>query len=151
MTPNQKAFLDTIAWSEGTIRIPTSEDGYNVLVGATPQHPLLFTSYADHPRILNRAIGSTAAGRYQLLERYYDAYKAMLDLPDFSPDSQDTIALRQIYECGACGDIEDGNLTSAISKVAHIWASLPSSPYGQHENTFKQLVQAYTQAGGVVV
>lgn len=148
MTPNQKAFLDTIAWSEGTIRIPNSDDGYNVLVGSTPSHPLLFTSYADHPRVFNKELDSTAAGRYQVLARYYDAYKLMLDLPDFSPDSQDTIAMRQIFESGACADIEGGNLTSAIAKVAHIWASLPLSPYGQHENTFKQLVVAYKQAGG---
>jgi muramidase (phage lysozyme) len=148
MTPNQKAFLDTIAWSEGTIRIQTSDDGYNVLVGSTPAHPLLFTSYADHPRILNKSLNSTAAGRYQVLERYYDAYKTMLDLPDFSPDSQDTIALRQIFESGACNDIESGNFATAAAKVGHIWASFPSSPYGQHENTFNQLVQAYKGAGG---
>lgn len=150
MTPNQKAFLDTIAFSEGTIRIPNSDDGYMVLVDSTPSHPLLFTSYADHPRVLNKELDSTAAGRYQHLERIFDAYKLKLDLPDFSPDSQDTIALRQIFECGALPDIEAGNLTAAIAKVAHLWASLPGANYGQHENTFNQLVQAYKSAGGTV-
>src|SRR5271155_5299338 len=98
LTPNREAFLSTIAWSEGTSRVAGSDNGYNVLVGGT-----LFTSYADHPRVsvflpkLN--IYSTAAGRYQLLERYFDSYKALLDLPDFSPASQDAIALQQIDEC----------------------------------------------------
>ena len=150
MTPNQSAFLSSIAFSEGTSLIPNSDNGYMVLVGSTPTHPLLFTSYADHPRILNTALDSTAAGRYQLLERYYDAYKLMLDLPDFSPDSQDTIALRQIYESGAADDVANGNFTSAIAKVAHLWASLPGAAYGQHTNTFAQVAKAYTDAGGVI-
>ncbi len=72
MTPNEKAFLDTISFSEGTYG--KGDDGYNVLVGGS-----FFDGYDDHPRIsvylpsLN--IHSTAAGRYQLLERYFDAYK----------------------------------------------------------------------------
>ena len=121
-----------------------------VLVGSTPTHPLLFTSYADHPRILNTALDSTAAGRYQLLGRYYDAYKLMLDLPDFSPDSQDTIALRQIFESGAADDVINGNFITAMSKVAHIWASLPGATYGQHTNTIAALTEAYTAAGGTL-
>ena len=153
MTKNQQAFLECIKWSEGTSRIPTSDGGYNVIVGSTPEKPRLFTSYADHPRVLvdlGDGLESTAAGAFQLLERYYDAYKLMLDLPDFSPDSQDTIALRQIAECHAANDVINGNFAAAIAKVAHIWASLPGAPYKQHTNTLEQLTEAYTQAGGTV-
>src|ERR1700728_768187 len=114
MPGNRRAFLDMLAWSEGTSTIPGSDNGYNVLVGSTPEHPLLFESYADHPRILNTELDSTAAGRYQLLEKYYDAYKQMLGLPDFSPASQDTIALRQISEKQALADIDTGNIGIAI-------------------------------------
>ena len=65
MTPNQKAFLDMIAFSEiGPALLAKSDDGYDVLVGSTPDRPLLFTSYAEHPNILNAACNSTAAGRY---------------------------------------------------------------------------------------
>ena len=95
MTPNLKAFLAMIAHSEGTSQIPGSDDGYRVLVGSTPNHPRLFDSYADHPRVLVQlrpGLKSTAAGRYQILERIFDAYKAQLNLPDFSPASQDAIA-----------------------------------------------------------
>jgi muramidase (phage lysozyme) len=59
----------------------------------------LFDSYADHPRepvfLPKFGVYSTAAGRYQLLARYFDDYRALLSLPDFSPECQDQIALRQ--------------------------------------------------------
>ena len=70
MTPNQKAFLDMLAFSEGTIKFG-DENGYNVIVGGA-----LFYDYSDHPRVLvdlpRLGIKSTAAGRYQLLARYYE-------------------------------------------------------------------------------
>ena len=76
-----------IAWSEGTTRIESSDNGYNVLVGGAQ-----FDGYADHPRQLvflpKLGVYSTAAGRYQLLARYFDDYRASLGLPDFSPESQ---------------------------------------------------------------
>ncbi len=151
MEQNRKAFLDTIAFSEiGPALLEASDNGYNVLVGSTPSHPLLFGSYDDHPNILNAACQSTAAGRYQLLHRYYVSYKASLGLPDFSPASQDAIALQQISECHALPDIDAGNFASAVAKCAHIWASLPGAGYGQHENKLALLQAAYVNAGGTV-
>ena len=75
--PNVCAFLDTLAVSElGARLLAVSDDGYNVLVGSTWSHPHLFASYADHPRTLvplpNLGIKSSAAGRYQFLERTWD-------------------------------------------------------------------------------
>jgi len=147
MTPNQKAFLDMIAFSEGTPKYGNKR-GYNVIVGGS-----LFTDYADHPRQLvqvNARLRSTAAGRYQLLARYFDAYKTQLHLPDFSPDSQDAIALQQIRECHAIEDVDAGNFDEAVSKCAHIWASLPGAGYGQHENSLAALRSAFEKAGGVL-
>lgn len=157
MSPNQKAFLDMIAWSEiGPDLLAMSDNGYNVVVTSTVAAPILFRSYADHPRLLmelkdkqGHVISkSTAAGRYQLLARFYDAYKAQLGLRDFSPSSQDAIALQQIKECRALPDIELGNLVAAVQKCAHIWASLPDAGYGQHENSINKLQAAYIAAGG---
>lgn len=151
MTPNQKAFLDMIAFSEiGAGLLAASDNGYNVLVGSTASHPLLFDSYADHPRIHNQKLNSTAAGRYQLMAKWFDAYKASLGLSDFSPASQDAIALQQIKECHALPDIEAGFFNIAVAHCAHIWASLPGAGYGQHENTMDGLRAAYTAAGGTV-
>ena len=147
MTPNQKAFLDMIALSEiGKPLLDISYNGYNVIVGSTPSNPHLFDSYADHPNVLvdlGHGLKSTAAGRYQILYRWWEPYKKMLGLPDFSPESQDKVALQQIKERGAFDDIENGNIESAITKCSNIWASLPGNDYGQHENNMQALVDAY--------
>lgn len=148
---NLDAFLTAIAISEGTEFI--GNHGYNVIVGSTPAHPHLFESYADHPRIavrLSPALSSTAAGRYQILERFYDAYKVSLHLPDFSPNSQDTIATQMIRERHALADVLAGRLEAAVTKCSGTWASLPGSPYNQHTNTLMSLQAAYTQSGGAL-
>ncbi|AZR23499.1 lysozyme [Xanthomonas vasicola] len=146
---NVVAFLDMLAWSEGTDngRQPTKDHGYDVLVGGG-----LFQGYADHPRVLvslpKLKISSTAAGRYQLLRRYFDAYRKTLGLSDFSPLSQDKIALQQIRERRALPLIQAGKIAEAIAKVSNIWASLPGAGYGQHEHKPDNLLAAYKRAGG---
>ena len=67
----RKAFLDMLAWSEGTDngRQKTRKSYYDVIVGGE-----LFTDYSDHPRklvTLNPKLKSTGAGRYQLLSRWW--------------------------------------------------------------------------------
>ena len=155
MTKNLKAFLDMIAVSElGEGLLADSDNGYNVIVGSTIKNPIFFTSYADHPRrlvelkIKGKVIKSTAAGRYQLLSRYFDAYKKTMALPDFSPSSQDAIAIQQIRERRALPDIEAGRFAIAVIKVCNIWASMPGAGYGQRENTLKQLQLTYLKSGG---
>ncbi|WP_134677526.1 glycoside hydrolase family 24 protein [Ectopseudomonas khazarica] len=146
---NVLAFLDMLAWSEGTdhSRQRTRDKGYDVIVGGA-----LFEGYADHPRKLvplpQLGIKSTAAGRYQLLSRYYDAYKQKLGLRDFSPLSQDLIALQQIRERRAVPDIQAGRIPEAIEKCSNIWASLPGAGYGQHEHRLDDLIAHYLAAGG---
>lgn len=151
MSVNQKAFLDMIAFSEiGTDLLAVSDNGYNVIVGSTPGHPILFQSYADHPNVYIKAANSTAAGRYQLIHRYWPAYKSLLNLPDYSPESQDAVALQQIKECKAIDLIDSGWIEQAIGRCAHIWASFPGANYNQHENTLSSLIGAYTAAGGTL-
>lgn len=135
-----------IAISEGTQEL--GDHGYNVLVGGQ-----LFDSYTDHPRVLvdlGNGLKSTAAGRYQILERMFDAYKVQLHLPDFSPASQDAIAQQLIHECHATADIEIGNLDAAVASCASRWASLPGAGYGQREQKIAYLEEAFTQAGGAL-
>lgn len=139
-----QAFLSTIAFSEGTDNgiQPTNNRGYDVIVGGS-----LFTDYSDHPRKLvplpKLGISSTAAGRYQVLQRYYDHYKVQLRLPDFSPGSQDKIAIQLIKECKAIGDIEAGRIAEALTKCRSRWASLPGSGYGQHEYSMEKLLDVF--------
>jgi muramidase (phage lysozyme) len=163
MSPNLKAFLDMIAHSElGNELLAQSDDGYNVIVGSIPGHVTLFNSYQDHPRRLVtiehdnddgtvRTLQSTAAGRYQILKRYFDFYKSSLKLKDFGKESQDAIAVQMIRECKALADIEAGHFAVAVDKCRSRWASLPGAGYaGQHENSLPNLLAAYTKAGGTV-
>ncbi len=149
---NMLAFLDLIAWSEGTDdgRQPTRDHGYDVIVGGS-----LFDSYADHPRRLVNlpalGIKSTAAGRYQILARYWDHYRKQLGLSGgFTPLNQDLVALQLIGECKALDDIKAGRITDAIHKCRSRWASLPGAGYGQHEHKVSSLLAAYSKAGGAL-
>ena len=89
----RKAFLDMLAWSEGTDngRQKTRNHGYDVIVGGE-----LFTDYSDHPRklvTLNPKLKLNSAGRYQLLFPLVDAYSQAAGLKDFSPKSQDAVGI----------------------------------------------------------
>lgn len=147
MQKNYKAFLDVIAHSEGTYGI--GDNGYNVDVGGQ-----LFDGYADHPRVVVSIpvlhLKSTAAGRYQILEHTFDAYKKLLNLPDFSPASQDAIALQMMKECKALDALDAGDLDNAVALCAHLWASLPGAGYGQHEQKMPAIRGWYMQAGGTI-
>lgn len=145
---NLAAFLTMLGWSEGTITVAGSDNGYNVLVGGT-----IFTSYADHPRkIVNLGSGlySTAAGRYQIREAIFDGYKTQLRLPDFSPASQDAIAEQLIKECGAISDVYNGDIEDAIAACSSRWASLPGAKYGQRVNALADLKVAFFNGGGTI-
>ncbi|HBK3068588.1 glycoside hydrolase family 104 protein [Citrobacter freundii] len=146
----RKAFLDMLAWSEGTDKPgqPTKNHGYDVIVGGS-----LFTDYSDHPRklvTLNPKLKSTAAGRYQLLSRWWDAYRKQLGLKDFTPASQDAVALQQIKERRALELIDSGDIRQAIDRCSNIWASLPGAGYGQFEHKADNLIAKFKEAGGKV-
>ena len=65
----RKAFLDMLAWSEGTDNGRQKTRNHMVMTSLPTE---LFTDYSDHPRklvTLNPKLKSTGAGRYQLLSR----------------------------------------------------------------------------------
>lgn len=142
---NVAAFLRMIRYAEGT----AGEEGYRTLYGGE-----LFDQFADHPRIPvsamlgGRPITSTAAGAYQILARTWDEVQAALNLPDFSPASQDAAAVYLIRRRGALEDVRAGRFEQAIAKVAREWASLPGSPYGQPVKSLEQVREIYAAAGG---
>ena len=156
-----KAFLDLVAFSEGTsTHLLTKNDGYDVNV--TGIHgPSVFDGFAKHPfedggEVIVRTgppvLASTAAGRYQLLARYWKAYKAQLHLADYSPASQDAVAIQQIRERRGLDMIEAGDIAVAIAACSNIWASFPGNDYGQCGKSLATLVAKYQEllAGGPV-
>ncbi|EDH0693720.1 glycoside hydrolase family protein [Salmonella enterica] len=156
---NIAAFLDMLAYSEGTANHPlTKNRGYDVIVTGLDGRPEIFTDYSDHPfahgrpaKVFNRrGEKSTASGRYQQLYMFWPHYKKQLALPDFSPLSQDKLAIQLIRERGAIDDIRAGRIERAVSRCRNIWASLPGAGYDQREHSLEKLVTVWCTAGGVV-
>jgi muramidase (phage lysozyme) len=141
------AFLDTIAFSEiGQKLLAETDDGYNVLVGSLPGRPLLFDSYDHHPQVLNHALDSTAAGRYQIIRGTWLGVAGELGLTSFSPENQDRAAIQLIIGRGALTYIARGDIQSAIIICSREWASFPGNEYGQHQNRLGDLLAAYSAA-----
>lgn len=156
---NVAAFLDTLAFSEGTATHPlTVNRGYDVIVTGVDGRPEIFTDYGDHPFARGRPAKpfnrrgdkSTASGRYQQLYRYWPHYRDLLALPDFSPLSQDRLAIQLIRERGALEDLRQGRIESAIKRCCNIWASLRGAGYGQREHSLDRLVTVWRSAGGAM-
>ena len=59
---------------------------------------------------------------------------------DFSPKSQDAVALQQIKERGALPMIDRGDIRQAIDRCSNIWASLLGAGYGQFEHKADSLI-----------
>lgn len=144
---NVVAFLDMLAWSEGTDHPnqPTNDRGYDVIVGGK-----LFTDYSKHPNILvtlpRYGIKSTAAGRYQFLYRTWMAIVKNYGFKGrFIPEAQDLACIKLLTECRAIKKIEAGKIKEAIQLASPIWASLPGAGYGQHEHKLAQLLEVYAE------
>lgn len=140
---NVKAMLAVIRKGEGT----ADANGYRRIFGGQ-----LFTSYADHPRILVKKGGynSTAAGAYQFLASTWDETAKIQGLKDFSPANQDLGALGRIAARGALDDVIAGRFEAALKKIAKEWASLPFSPYGQPVQTLDGAKLVYLQNNGAI-
>ncbi len=140
VNPQVRAFLDTIAWAEGTL----GTDGYRMQFTGVK-----FSSLADHPRkvICASSYGqkrcSNAAGRYQFLDHTWDEVAKKLNIIDFYPISQDLVAIELIKIEGGLEDIKAGRFETAIKKVANRWASLPGNSYGQPKKSMSELRKFY--------
>ena len=109
----RKAFLDITGVVGRLITdVKTRNHGYDVIVGGGS------TDYSDLSPAqmqLNPKLKSTGAGRYQLLSRWWDAYRKQLGLKDFSPKSQDAVALQQVKTWQHLGD--RGDIRQAIDRA----------------------------------
>lgn len=131
VTPTQRAVLNSVAAGE-------SPD-YNTVYGGGR-----FEEMRDHPRQNipirsgpNAGRTSSAAGKYQFLQGTWDEAKNALQLPDFSPDSQDAAAAwlaerdyKKRTGRDLWGDIEankdnPANLNMIGKALAPTWTSLP--------------------------
>jgi muramidase (phage lysozyme) len=168
---NVPKFLDLLSVSEGTSTHQlTKNDGYDVIV--TGDHAAgevgleVFTDYSRHPFAagrpgkifhVNPIERSTASGRYQILCRYALAYELQLHLTDFSPLSQDLMAIQQIRErhdankVSALQHVINGEIEVAIGLCSNIWASLPGNSYGQGGRSMASLMNKWNESNELKV
>lgn len=139
--PRIKAMLDVIAQAEGT------GSAYNMKFGGGR-----FSDLSAHPndpvtrKMGGKAITSTAAGRYQFLNRTWSGLESQLGLSDFSAKNQDLGAIQLMKSRGMIDPILKGDIAGALTKGNREWASLPGSPYGQPTKKADELVTAYNSA-----
>jgi RHS repeat-associated protein len=144
------ALLDSLAYSEGTAR--DANNGYGTIVRGkvlSANDPALVgqvnattTDFTQHPNALvqlSPTLSSTAAGRYQFLNRTWTG----LHLPDFTPQSQDIGGVMLMLRRNMVAPLLSGNIQQAVTNGNREWASLPGSPYGQPTRTMAQIEQTY--------
>lgn len=145
---NARDYLNMLASSEGTAG--RGDRGYNVmfrgdLISDYSRHPNMMHTYTDKN---GKQGGSTAAGRYQFLYKTYDAMAKRLGIMDFSPESQDKVAIALMLEKGV--DFSDGaDFGRNVAKINNVWTSLAGSSLGmQHHSvrSFQQNLDAFNQS-----
>lgn len=135
------AFLATIRWAEtGTSEV---ESYHKLVFNGT------FNNFSTHPLkkqcapINGKNVCSTAAGAYQTLDKSWYDLQPKLNLKDFSPASQDKMAIEYIRRNNALSDVEAGKFDTAICKVGRVWASLPCNNYAQPQKSLAELRSVY--------
>jgi muramidase (phage lysozyme) len=140
-SPQMAAFLATIRWAE------TGSSGYEsyrkLVFNGT------FDDFSTHPKVRQCArvslinVCSTAAGAYQMLDISWNDLQPNLGLKDFSPPSQDKMAIEYIRRNKAVDDVESGNVEMAFCKVGKVWASLICNDYNQNAKSIEELTKYY--------
>ena len=129
-----------------------SNGRYNVIFGGQT-----FDSFADHPRIRvwfydrrkplqpGRTVNnySDAAGKYQFLSTTWEPIARRLQLPDFSPPSQDAAFVEKLRELRVIEALEAGDVETALKRAAGTWASLPGSTALQNPQTLQAALDSF--------
>lgn len=145
---NISAFLKAIAAAEG--------GGYDFKYGAVKgkrNDPWRFTDFSTHP---GAGFGgrTTAAGMYQITVDTWHEHGAKMGLTDFSPKTQDLMAVEILRSIGVTDAIKAGNVAGAMEPAAWKWAALPKGPGlgnrypAQPFVKYEAFFQSYQSAGG---
>ncbi len=148
--PNIAAFLKAIAEAEGG----RYDFKYGALKGRR-NDPWRFSDTSTHP---GPGIDgkTTAAGMYQITRATWEHHGGKLGLDDFSPRTQDLIAVEILRSLGVIEQIKAGEIAAVMPKVARTWAALPEGP-GQCNHyppqryvRFENFLSSYLKAGGLL-
>lgn len=128
--PNVAALLKAIAQAEG--------GGYDFKYGAVKgkrNDPWRFSDFSTHP---GPGYGgeTTAAGMYQINIATWRQHGGNMGLSDFSPKTQDLIAIEILRSINIVEKIKEGDIASAVGPSSRKWAALPMGPglSGRHAN-----------------
>ena len=146
--PNVAAYLKAIAASEG--------GGYDFKYGAVKgkkNDPWRFTDTSTHP---GAGFGgrTTAAGMYQITVDTWRQFGGKMGLTDFTPNTQDLIAVDMLRTIGVIDKIKVGDVAGAMPKAALKWAALPEGPGlanhypPQPYVEYSEFLASYRAAGG---
>ncbi|MEO2219454.1 glycoside hydrolase family 104 protein [Chromobacterium vaccinii] len=147
--PNVAAFLKAIAQAEG--------GGYDFMYGAIKgkkNDKWRFSDYSTHPG--PGYDGKTsAAGMYQINLVTWKDMGGRMGLKDFSPHTQDLIAVEIFRAQKAIEAIVDGDLETSLSRCSGRWAALPQGKgkpgrYKQPYAKYEDFAGYYTSNGGTI-
>lgn len=144
---NVKAFISAIATAEG--------GDYNLKYGGVAgkkNDKWKFTDFSSHPGAGSDG-KTTAAGMYQINRATWKEMGEKMGLTDFTPSTQDLLAVEILRTIGAIENIAAGDMESALSKASRRWAALPQGPgkagrYPQPYMEYDDFVAAYKENGG---
>lgn len=148
--PNVAAFLKAIAAAEG--------GGYDFKYGAVKgrkNDPWRFTDTSTHPGA-GAGGKTTAAGMYQITVDTWQQHGGKMGLTDFTPATQDLIAVEMLRTIGVIDKIKAGDVAGAMPKAARKWAALPEGPGlanhypPQPYMEYSEFLTSYKVAGGSV-
>ena len=147
------AFLDTISWAETGTSDRSTSYTYIAFKGADriknfSTHPFVDTGVKPSSNCafipsIGRRLCSSASGRYQVTDFNFQELKSKGIVKDFSPISQDAIALYYIKNKGALNDVLEGRFEKAVCKVGNVWASFPCNSYNQPQKVISKLKEIY--------
>ena len=156
---NIKAFLFTIRASEH--RYPndvTNDAAYHIFYGGKrfydmSDHPVLTGELKPVPLLNNICAASglgpgcvsSAAGAYQFIKATWIRLRDKLQLPDFSPASQDLAAVQLLDDIGALKLVQSGDIEGALAKASKVWASLPGSRAQQNPRTLQYALDRFAE------
>jgi lysozyme len=156
---NVKAFLFTIRASEH--RYPndvTNDAAYHIFYGGKrfydmSDHPVLTGELPPVPLSANICAASglgpgcvsTAAGAYQFIKATWIRLRNKLQLPDFSPASQDLAAVQLLDDIGALKLVQAGDVEAALAKASKVWSSLPGSSAQQNPRTLQYALDRFAE------
>ncbi|WP_054052999.1 hypothetical protein [Pseudomonas nunensis] len=155
---NVKAFLDTLAQIEGGDY--HAKFGFGWAPGFKTGK-WTFSDESTHPGA-GHGGSTTASGRYQITKpAWSESSIDAMGLSDFSPGTQDLIAVELLRTVSAIEPLISGDLKTTIGKACRKWEALPmgpgmanrplkGKPSGQPYTEYDEVINIYKGYGGTV-